>query len=139
MLMTRPQRAFIMEEMTAWVRRKEPVRLARRMSSKSASFMRRTRASRVMPALLTRMWQAPRAARTDLAQDLMESSEGTSGGKGLGGAPGGEDVAGAEVGEDGFGAGLDGVLGGDVEGEGFGGAAGGGDFGGEGVEFVERA
>src|ERR1700743_1935202 len=83
MLMTRPQRAFIMLLMTAWVRRKLPVRLARRMSSKSASFMRRARPSRVMPALLTRMWQAPRSARTDLAQDLMESSDVTSRAKAL--------------------------------------------------------
>ena len=72
--MIRPARAFIMEEMTACVSRKLPVRLVWRTSLKSAAFMRRARPSRVTPALLTRMSTRPRSARTALAPALMESS-----------------------------------------------------------------
>ena len=101
--MMRPQRAFIMAEMQAWVSRKAPVRLVR--------------------------------------EDVVPVAGASCAGEAVLGDAGvvDQDVDGAEVGEDGFGAGLDGVFAGDVEGEGFGGAAGGGDFGGDGFELVEIA
>src|SRR6187402_44712 len=78
MLMMRPERALSMGWRTAWVSRNAPVRLVRSTSSKSASFMRRTSPSLVMPALLTRISSLPKCARTAFAADLMESSEATS-------------------------------------------------------------
>src|SRR5688500_10704229 len=59
MLMMRPQRAFIMPRITARDRRNTLRRLVAITSSKSSSFMRSARLSRVMPALFTRMATSP--------------------------------------------------------------------------------
>ena len=57
--MIRPARAFIMPRSTARDSRNTDLRSVSITSSHSASFMRRRRLSRVMPALLTRMPTAP--------------------------------------------------------------------------------
>ncbi len=53
--MMRPWRAFIMPRSTAFARRNTGFRLVAMMASHSSSFMRSSRLSRVMPALLTRI------------------------------------------------------------------------------------
>ncbi len=96
--MMRPQRAFIMGESRAWVSRNVPVRLAWRTSVKSAAFMRRARLSRVMPALLTRTWTAPKRATTAFARGLDGVFLGEVEGEDLGSASGGGDL-GFDLGE----------------------------------------
>ena len=64
MLMIRPKRRFSMPFSAARDRRKAAVRLIARTVSQSASFMRMKRASRVTPALLTRMSIGPSALST---------------------------------------------------------------------------
>src|SRR5690606_10190068 len=59
MLTMRPLRAFIIPRMTALQVRNTLLRLVSRMSFHSSSFIRISRLSRVMPALLTRMEIAP--------------------------------------------------------------------------------
>ena len=53
--MIRPWRAFIMPRSTPFASRKAGFRLVAMIASHSSSFMRSSRLSRVMPALLTRM------------------------------------------------------------------------------------
>src|SRR5690606_6813137 len=59
MLTMRPRRAFIMPRITALQLRKTLVRLVSRIACQSSSFIRISRLSRVMPALLTRIEIAP--------------------------------------------------------------------------------
>src|SRR2546427_4785403 len=59
MLMMRPLRAFIMPRMTALLVRNTLVRLVSMIDAQSSSFMRISRLSRVMPALLTRIEIGP--------------------------------------------------------------------------------
>src|SRR3546814_20449206 len=55
MLTMRPRRAFIIPRITALQLRKTLVRLVSRIACQSSSFIRISRLSRVMPALLTRI------------------------------------------------------------------------------------
>ncbi|MNT61421.1 hypothetical protein D3C72_1990660 [compost metagenome] len=57
--MMRPLRAFIMPRMTALLVRNTLVRLVSMIDAQSSSFMRISRLSRVMPALLTRIEIGP--------------------------------------------------------------------------------
>ena len=57
--MMRPARAFIMPRMTPRDKRNTPRKLVAMTASKSSSFMRMLKPSRVMPALLTKIAIAP--------------------------------------------------------------------------------
>ena len=78
MLMIDPARCFSIVFITAWVEMNTLVRLVEMTSSHSAAFMRRSRLSRVMPALLTRMSIRPWAATVFEMRLSIDSRDETS-------------------------------------------------------------
>jgi hypothetical protein len=60
MLMIRPQRLLTICDITACVIKNAPVRFVESTSSQSFRFIRRARISRVIPALLTRIFTPPK-------------------------------------------------------------------------------
>src|SRR3979411_1132537 len=78
MLTMRPLRAFIMPRKTALDRRNTEARLVSRTASQSSSFMRNSKVSRVMPALLQRMPITPSFASMSSSAASIESGLTTS-------------------------------------------------------------
>src|SRR2546425_1001282 len=74
----RPLRCFSIGRRAAWVQRKTPVRFVARTCCQSSSFMRRTRLSRVMPALFTRWSIRPWAFTTSSKAASTEARSATS-------------------------------------------------------------
>ena len=91
MLMIRPSRAFIIGRAAARVNRNVPRRLMLITASHWSSFMRTITLSRVMPALLTRMFSPPHSF-DDLVDHLADAlAVGHVAGDRLGRAAGGAD------------------------------------------------
>src|SRR5690606_38234746 len=78
MLTMRPRRAFIMPRITALQLRKTLVRLVSRIACQSSSFIRISRLSRVMPALLTRIESGPNSLPTSPTSASMASPSASS-------------------------------------------------------------
>ena len=77
MLMMRPERAFSIERLTARVHRNTPVRLRSITLFQSEVFIRISRPSLVMPALLTRTSRRPDFSSTVLTMSSTWSSSAT--------------------------------------------------------------
>ena len=77
-LTTRPKRCFIMVRAAVLQHRKAPFKLVARTASKSSSFIRITRSSRVMPALLTRMSMRPNSFTTPSSRAFTAAASVTS-------------------------------------------------------------